>query len=421
VEEIIPEQKKSWGTGNRTGNDGRPKRLSEIDASGGIIRNSSGLSELDRVLGGGVVQGEVVLIAGEPGIGKSTLLLQVADSLSEKRKVLYVSGEESYGQIKMRAERLCVRNMSMPLLNETDILTVKEAVEREKPDILIIDSIQTMAHPGMSGAAGSAGQIRETTAILIELAKTSGIPVFLIGHITKEGNIAGPKVLEHMVDCVLYFEGERHGTFRLLRTIKNRFGSTDEIGVFEMRDTGLTEIKDAANYFIGNGKDGAIGTCLTVVAEGTRCLIMEIQALSVFSPMVMPRRVASGVDLNKLSLLAAVLEKSGGLNMRNQEIYVKLAGGFRVTEPAVDLACAMAITGSFKNKPIPSDTVIIGEVGLNGNIRPVNRMVQRLKEARKLGFTKAVIPPIPLKGTENEGMEILYTENISDAIKKLFD
>jgi len=273
----------------------------------------------------------------------------------------------------------------------------------------------------MSSSAGSAGQIRESTAILINLAKENGIPVFLIGHITKEGSIAGPKVLEHMVDCVLYFEGERHGAFRILRTVKNRFGSTEEIGVFEMRDTGLVEINNPSDYFLEAGDKNTIGTSLSVIMEGSRCLIIEVQALSVFSPMVMPRRVAAGIDLNKLSLLAAVMEKSGGLNMRNQEIYVKLAGGIKVTEPAVDLACAMAIAGSFKNKPIPADTIMIGEVGLNGNIRPVSRIGQRIREAKKLGFTRVIVPQTQLTKQDREGITIMEVNSINEAINKIFE
>ncbi len=420
VEEIVREEsrKKSSSTDIRIK---KPVALSAIGGSDKVIRLSSGISELDRVLGGGAVHGEVVLIAGEPGIGKSTLLLQMADSMASKNKVLYVSGEESCGQIKLRADRLGVKSQHLPLLNETDIIRIKETVELEKPEILIIDSVQTMTHPEMSSSAGSAGQIRESTAILINLAKENGIPVFLIGHITKEGSIAGPKVLEHMVDCVLYFEGERHGAFRILRTVKNRFGSTEEIGVFEMRDTGLVEINNPSDYFLEAGDKNTIGTSLSVIMEGSRCLIIEVQALSVFSPMVMPRRVAAGIDLNKLSLLAAVMEKSGGLNMRNQEIYVKLAGGIKVTEPAVDLACAMAIAGSFKNKPIPADTIMIGEVGLNGNIRPVSRIGQRIREAKKLGFTRVIVPQTQLTKQDREGITIMEVNSINEAINKIFE
>ncbi len=419
TEEIVKQEKKK-SSARAQASVKKPIALNNVKSSDELIRLSSGILELDRVLGGGVVRGEIALIAGEPGIGKSTLLLQMADSLAKSNKVLYISGEESAGQIKLRADRLNLKNTGFNILNETDILTIRETVEQDKPEVLIIDSVQTMSHPEMSGTAGSAGQVRETTAVLIALAKEMEIPVFLIGHITKEGSIAGPKVLEHMVDCVLYFEGERNGSFRILRTIKNRFGSTDEIGVFEMRDTGLAEINNPADYFLEGSDKNTVGTALSVILEGSRCLVIEVQALSVFSPMIMPRRVAAGIDLNKLSLLAAVLEKVGGINLRNQEIYLKLAGGIRVTEPAIDLGCAMAMVSSFRNKAIPTGTILIGEVGLNGNIRSVSRLGQRIREARKLGFTKAVIPVTDISDSDREGMTFLNASHISEAIEKLF-
>jgi DNA repair protein RadA/Sms len=370
----------------------RPVLVSDLKPGADGGRTSTGMAELDRVLGGGIVRGELVLIGGDPGIGKSTLVLQMADFLSAGNGVLYVSGEESPDQIALRAERLDLRHRRFHLFNETNILSVLDAVDSLAPGVLIVDSIQTVWHPEMQGAAGSVGQIREITAQLMTLAKARGIAVFIIGHITKEGAIAGPKVLEHMVDCVLYFEGERHGAFRLLRAVKNRFGATNEIGVFEMREKGLAEVKDASGYFLAERQKNSVGTALSVVMEGTRPLMVEVQALSAFSAMAMPRRVAAGLDYNRLSLIAAVLDKLGGLSLRNQEVYVKITGGLKVDEPAVDLAVAVAVAGSFRNRPVEKDIIFLGEVGLNGFIRPVSHLAARVREAEKLGFTEIMVP-----------------------------
>ena len=381
-------------------------------------RVTSDIGEFDRVLGGGIVHGELVLIGGDPGIGKSTLLLQTADKLSASNKVIYFSAEESVQQIKMRALRLNLKNMNFLVVAETNVLNIQQIILQEKPDVVVIDSIQTVYDPELTGSAGSVGQIRSSASIFMDIAKKYNIAVFLVGHITKDGAIAGPKVLEHMVDCVLYFEGEKNNLFRILRTMKNRFGSTNEIGVFEMRETGLVEIPNPSAYFIDDTEDNPVGTARSIIIEGKRALLFETQALTVFSPMAMPRRVAAGIDYNKLSLLIAVLDKIAGLNMRNQEVFAKLSGGLKVDDPGIDLAVTMAIVSSFKNKIITQNAVFLGEVGLNGDIRPVSYFEQRLNEATRLGIDKIVMP-FSVKNKINVP-NISYYKNINSVIADFF-
>jgi len=355
-------------------------------------RIKSGISEFDRVMGGGTVPGSVALIGGEPGIGKSTLLLQVSDKFAAQGKVLYISGEESPEQIKIRAERLNIKNENIFILPETNINIIGEYINLLKPVCVIIDSIQTINNPDLYTVTGSVSQIRETTTELLKIAKEFKIPIFLIGHITKEGNIAGPKALEHIVDVVLYMEGERYHSFRLLRTYKNRFGSTYEIGVFEMTEEGLIEVNNPSSYFLEGFEKKMPGSVIATIMEGTRPILIELQSLVVPTTLPYPRRVVEGTDYNKVLLIAAVLEKLVGINLVNQEIYVKVVGGMKIKEPAVDLGIAVAILSSFKNKHIQNGTVFVGEIGLTGEIRPVTYINQRIQESIKIGFKNLVIP-----------------------------
>lgn len=359
-----------------------------------------------------------MLLGGEPGIGKSTLVMQTADSLSRDRKVCYVTGEESVEQLRLRADRLALKHANFSLLNETDLDNIRAVLEQDKPEILIVDSIQTVYHPGLQSAAGSVGQVREVTRFLMEYAKGSGVTVLVIGHVTKDGALAGPKVLEHMVDCVLSFEGDTHNAYRILRTAKNRYGATHEIGVFEMRDSGLEEVPDASAAFIEREEPEAPGSALTVLLEGTRPLVVEIQALSAWSAMAVPRRVAGGLDGNRLALITAVLDKMTGVPLRSQEIYARVSGGIRVEEPAVDLAVATAVLSSFHGVPTGRDTVFFGEVGLNGFIRPVRGMDRRLSEAARLGFRTAVVAPHP-KGN-GASPELVKVRHIRELSEKYF-
>ncbi len=355
-------------------------------------RIKSNINEFDRVMGGGTVPGSVVLIGGEPGIGKSTLLLQVSDKFASKGKVLYISGEESPGQIKLRAERLNIKNENIFILPETDINIIISYINSIKPVCVIVDSIQTINNPDLYTVTGSISQIRDTTTELLKIAKKHKIPIFLIGHITKEGSIAGPKALEHIVDVVLYMEGERYHSFRLLRSYKNRFGSTYEIGVFEMTEDGLVEVNNPSSYFLEEYEKKMPGSVIVTIMEGTRPILIELQSLVVPTNMPYPRRIVEGTDYNKVLLIAAVLEKLVGVNLSNQEIYVKVVGGMKIKEPAVDLGIAVAILSSFKNKHIRNGTVFIGEIGLTGEIRPVTYINQRIQEAIKIGFKNIVIP-----------------------------
>lgn len=382
-------------------------------------RISTGMQELDRVLGGGVVAGSLTLVGGDPGIGKSTLLLQVCRNFSDAgAKVLYISGEESLKQIKMRAERIGSFNDNLLLLCETNLSLIEDTIRSQKPQIVIIDSIQTMYSEDVSAAPGSVSQVRESTALFLQLAKGLGVSIFIVGHVTKEGTVAGPRVLEHMVDTVLYFEGDRYASYRILRSVKNRFGSTNEIGVFEMREEGLAEVRNPSEYMLSGRPKDACGCVVACTVEGTRPLMVEMQALVCHSNFGIPRRQATGVDFNRVNLLMAVLEKRLGLQMSGCDAYVNLAGGIRIQEPAVDLGMVMAIVSSFKNRPVDESTVVFGEVGLSGEVRAVSLAEQRLQEAVKLGFTTCVMPRANadmLKNTKN--IKVIGVSNVQEAIE----
>lgn len=393
-----------------------PKPMSEIEL-GDELRFSTGMGELDRVLGGGAVKGSLVLVGGAPGIGKSTLMLQICDNLSRFAKVLYVSGEESERQIKLRAQRLQVRGEGLYLLSETNLERVIDAVHDTTPDILIVDSIQTLYHGDVTSPAGSISQVKECTMALMQLAKGEGLTVFVIGHVNKEGSIAGPKVLEHMVDCVLYFEGERQMAYRILRAAKNRFGATNEIGVFEMEDVGLTEVPNPSEALLAGRPEGAPGTCVTCVMEGNRPVLAEIQALVVPSSYGNPRRVSNGMDYNRAMLLLAVLEKRGGLLVSGCDAYFNVVNGLSLDEPAADLAAVLAVASSFRDRVVPNDLAAIGEVGLTGELRAVSALGQRLSEVRRLGFTKCLIPKrVQGRLTPTEGLELIRVSNIREAL-----
>lgn len=356
-------------------------------------RLSTEILELDRVLGGGIVKGSLVLVGGDPGIGKSTLLLQISENIGQKGlKVLYVSGEESTAQIKLRASRMGARSENIYLVSENNTLNIDAYVTDLKPDILIIDSIQTMYNPDITSAPGSVSQVREATLGFMKIAKQDGIATFIVGHVTKQGAIAGPRVLEHMVDTVLYFEGESHMSYRILRAVKNRFGSTNEIGIFEMGDKGLIEVVNPSQMLLSGRMSGASGSCVISAMEGTRAMLVEVQALLSYSSFGVPRRNATGVDYNRVMLLMAVLEKRVGMQLGNSDSYVNVVGGIRLNEPAVDLGIIAAIASSFRDKEIDEGTVIIGEVGLAGEVRAVNFMEKRINEAAKLGFKRCIIP-----------------------------
>lgn len=410
--------KSSAGSSARTAP--RAKRLSEI-SSDEALRFTTGLGELDRVLGGGAVRGSLVLVSGAPGIGKSTLLLQICACIAAEQKVLYVSGEESENQLKLRAQRLGVKQDSLYLLCETNLDEIIAAAEGMKPEVLIVDSIQTLYTEEKPASAGSVTQVRDCTLKLMQYSKSSGITVFVVGHINKEGAIAGPKVLEHMVDCVLYFEGEAHTAYRLLRAAKNRFGSTNEIGVFEMREQGLTEVPNPSELLLSGRPKGTPGTCVACVMEGSRPVLAEVQALVSHSPLSMPRRSCNGFDYNRASMLLAVLEKRGGLRFSDHDVYLNVIGGLRLDEPAADLAVAIAAASSSLDKPLPDTLAAIGEIGLTGEIRSVDRLEQRLTELRRLGFTQCIIPR---SGTYDimapEGLQLLRAKNIREALAVSF-
>ncbi|MEE6674551.1 DNA repair protein RadA [Pediococcus acidilactici] len=386
-------------------------------------RVKTGMEELNRVLGGGVVDGSLVLIGGDPGIGKSTLLLQLSGQLAEtQRKVLYVSGEESASQIKMRAERLKVNSERFYLYPETDMSSVRAVIEELHPEYVIIDSVQTMQEPDIESAVGSVSQIREITAELMQIAKTNNITIFIVGHVTKGGAIAGPKILEHMVDTVLYFEGDLHHTYRILRAVKNRFGSTNELGIFEMREEGLREVANPSEIFLEERLKDASGSAIVVSMEGTRPILVEIQALITPTIFGNAQRTASGLDRNRVSLIMAVLEKRAKLTLQNQDAYLKAAGGVKLDEPAIDLALAISIVSSFKNQGTRPTDSFVGEIGLTGEIRRVNRIEQRVAEAQKLGFKRILIPKNNLKGWQPpEGIEVVGVATIADAIRRAFN
>ncbi|AYC30640.1 DNA repair protein RadA [Paenisporosarcina cavernae] len=385
-------------------------------------RVATELNELNRVLGGGIVPGSLVLIGGDPGIGKSTLLLQVSALLANKgQRVLYMSGEESIRQTKLRAERLGVTSSELYIYSETNLELVNETIEQVEPKFVIIDSIQTVHHPEVTSAPGSVSQVRECTAELMRIAKTKNIAIFLVGHVTKEGQIAGPRLLEHMVDTVLYFEGERHHTYRILRSQKNRFGSTNEIAIFEMLQGGLKEVLNPSELFLQERSQGAAGSTVVASMEGTRPILVEIQSLVTPSSFNFPKRMASGIDQNRISLLMAVLEKRMGMLLQTQDAYIKVAGGVKLDEPAIDLAVLTSIVSSFKGTAVKATDCFIGEVGLTGEIRRVSRIEQRVIEAAKLGFKKAIIPASNIGGWDfPEGIRVVGADTIDDALKEAF-
>ncbi len=420
IEEHI--EKPSAGSSIKTkaapvGQSKRPQRLQEI-SSEGETRFSTGMGELDRVLGGGAVAGSLVLVSGAPGIGKSTLLLQICNSLCADRSVLYVSGEESERQLKLRAERLGVAPESLFVLSETRLSDILEAAAETKPDILIVDSIQTLYNEENDSSPGSVSQVKDCTMSMMQLSKSNGITVFVVGHINKDGNIAGPKVLEHMVDCVLYFEGDPNSSYRLLRAAKNRFGSTNEIGVFEMQDSGLTEVPNPSQMLLEGRPEGASGTCVSCVMEGTRPVLAEVQALVAKTMLNVPRRVSDGFDFNRAVLMLAVMEKRAGMKMSMFDAYVNVIGGLRLDEPGADLPVVLALASSYRDQCIPDDLVAVGEVGMTGEIRSVSHMNQRLAEISRLGFKKCMIPR---GGSEKldipEGLTVYRVKNIREAIE----
>lgn len=387
-------------------------RLSEDE------RHTTDIKELDRVLGGGIVPGSLVLVGGDPGIGKSTLLLQVCRNLAALgSSVLYISGEESLRQIRLRADRIGTFNDKLQLFCETNLDEIREVIEKKRPEVVVIDSIQTMYREEVSSAPGSVSQVRESTNVLMQIAKGLGISVFIVGHVTKEGNVAGPRVLEHMVDTVLYFEGDRHASYRILRAVKNRFGSTNEIGVFEMRNSGLEEVKNPSEFMLSGKTSGTSGSVVACSMEGTRPILVEIQALVCQSNFGIPRRTAVGTDFNRVNLLMAVLEKKVGVHLASSDAYVNIAGGMKMTEPAIDLGISLAIVSSYKDIVIPDSVMAFGEVGLSGEVRAVSMAGQRVAEAAKLGFQTVILPEVCRSSVGKvNGPELVYVSWIQDAI-----
>ena len=417
VEEILPGKRREAGRGKTAGSSG-PVPIGSVDIAP-EPRTAVGIPEFDRVLGGGIVPGSVVLVGGDPGIGKSTLMMQMASAL--RCVTLYITGEESVGQIRLRAERLSVKPPeSLLLLAETNLDVIQAVIARQPPDLLIVDSIQTMFRPGLESAPGTVSQVREATAAFVRMAKTDGIPVFLVGHVTKEGVIAGPKVVEHMVDTVLQFEGERQHAFRILRAMKNRFGSTNEIGVFEMDDGGLHEVSNPSRVFLAERKSGASGSAVVASIEGTRPLLVEVQALVAPTSYGVPQRSSTGFDSRRLQMLLAVLEKRVGLRLGQYDVFVNVAGGVRIDEPAVDLGMALAIVSSLRDVPVDSTAVAVGEVGLGGEIRSVSQIEKRIGEAGKLGFTRCVLPRRNAQSlSRRNGVELIEIETVDQAIAAL--
>lgn len=403
-----------------TGEHSKPMKLDQVELFD-TPRVETDLDEFNRVLGGGVVPGSLVLIGGDPGIGKSTLLLQVSTQLASRGRVLYVSGEESAQQIKLRAERLGDIDTDFYLYAETNMQSIRNEVERLQPDFLIVDSIQTIMTPEIQSTQGSVSQVREVTGELMQLAKTNDIATFIVGHVTKEGQLAGPRMLEHMVDTVLYFEGERQNTFRILRAVKNRFGSTNEIGIFEMQGSGLVEVTNPSEVFLEERLEGSTGSAIVCALEGTRPILVEIQALTTPTIFGNAKRTTSGLDFNRVSLIMAVLEKRAGFLLQQQDAYLKSAGGVKLDEPAIDLAVAVAIASSYKEEPTDARECFIGEIGLTGEIRRVTRMEQRLNEASKLGFQKVYAPKNSLAGVDiPENLQVIGVTTLSECLKKVF-
>lgn len=398
----------------------KPVTLEEIETSE-TERLSSGMAELDRVLGGGIVQGSLVLVGGDPGIGKSTILLQVCKNLAASGiSTLYVSGEESLKQIKMRASRIGTFTNDVKFMCETSLAQIEAVITKEKPRVVIIDSIQTMCNEEISSAPGSVSQVRESTSVLMQLAKKQGVMIFIVGHVTKEGTVAGPRVLEHMVDTVLYFEGDRHAAYRILRGVKNRFGSTNEIGVFEMREKGLCEVANPSEYMLSGRPENASGSVVACSMEGTRPILIEIQALVCRTSFGIPRRTAAGTDSNRVNLLLAVLEKRLNMPLSACDAYINIAGGIRMNEPAIDLALVLAIISSYQDKPIDEKTIVFGEVGLSGEVRAVSQASQRVMEAKKLGFHRVILPKVSADAMEPvEGIVLTGVSTVMDALRSI--
>ena len=417
-EKVVKEKDGSFISDKKT-KSSKPTTLNSIEGKE-AARTSTGVGELDRVLGGGLVKGSLVLLGGEPGIGKSTLILQICDKMQGEGKVLYVSGEESAEQIKIRADRLDIKNDNILFLGETDIDLIADAIKEINPKLVIIDSIQTMYSDEITSAAGTVSQVREITARIMKICKQEAITTIIIGHVTKEGNIAGPRVLEHMVDTVLYLEGERYFSYRILRGVKNRFGSTNEIGMFEMREEGMCEILNPSDVLISDREDNPAGSCIVSSIEGTRPILVELQALTSQTVFGYPKRTANGIDFNRLSLLIAVLEKKSGMMLGSQDVYLNVVGGLKINEPSIDLGICLVTISSFKNISIPKDMVIMGEVGLTGEVRRINFIEKRIKEAEKLGFKTCVIPESNKKDLKDDyKLDIISVRNINEAIKKV--
>ena len=420
VEELVDKKSSGKSTTKMSGEQRRPQTLASIEVKD-EQRTASGMEELDRVLGGGIVSGSMVLVGGDPGIGKSTLLLQVCKNLADQGvSVLYISGEESLQQIKLRAQRIGTFTDHLKLFCETDLDEIRQIISIEKPKVVVVDSIQTMYHSQVSSAPGSVSQVRESTAAFMQIAKGDGVTVFIVGHVTKEGVVAGPRVLEHMVDTVLYFEGDRYASYRILRGVKNRFGSTNEIGVFEMRGDGLREVENPSEYMLSGKPEQASGSVVACSMEGSRPILIEIQALVCHSNFGIPRRTAAGTDFNRVNLLMAVLEKRLNLKMSECDAYVNIAGGIRMNEPAIDLGIVLALVSSFKNRVIDEKTICFGEVGLSGEVRAVSMPAQRVAEAAKLGFTTCILPKVCLEGLQKpKGMQLIGVSNVREALDAL--
>ena len=407
------------GNSKKEKSNNKPQKLNTYEAKD-TIRISTGFGELDRVLGGGLVKGSLTLLGGEPGIGKSTLILQLCDKIKGEGKVLYVSGEESAEQIKLRADRLAIDNEDIMFLGETDIDIVNQSIIELNPKLVIIDSIQTMYSEEITTAPGSVSQVREITSQVMRICKQNNITTIIIGHVTKDGSIAGPRVLEHMVDTVLYLEGERYFSYRILRGVKNRFGSTNEIGMFEMKEEGMCEILNPSDILISEREDNPAGSCVICCMEGTRPVLIEIQSLTAQSVFGLPKRTANGIDYNRLALLVAVLEKKAGLNLGNQDVYLNVVGGIKINEPSIDLGIIMCTSSSFKNIPIPKGIVVMGEVGLTGEVRRINSIEKRLKEAEKLGFNTCIIPESNKKVLKDKyKLDIIGVKDVNEAMKKI--
>jgi len=416
VEEVV-NKKSDRAIARKKGSS--PVSINAIDIAK-EIRYSTGFQELDRVLGGGIVKGSAVLVGGDPGIGKSTMLLQMASNMAPELRVLYISGEESIKQIKLRGERLGINDDNLFVMSETDLDLILHQIEEIKPHLVVVDSIQTVHISGLTSAPGSVSQVRESAGRLIKMAKSLSIPVFIVGHVTKQGALAGPRVLEHMVDSVLYFEGEGYLSYRIIRGVKNRFGSTNEIGVFEMNDKGLVEVSNPSRLMIEGRPQGVPGTVVICSLKGTRPMLVELQALISISNLAMPRRMTTGIDYNRLSMLLAVMEKRLGMQLQGQDAFVNVVGGLKIDEPAADLGIVIAVASSFRNQPVGENTIFIGEVGLTGEVRAVNSLEKRVLEAKKMGFDRCIIPADNKVITDYKGIKTIGVKSLREALEIVF-